>query len=242
MKFAWDLVSKISAITTFLRSRYKKADFILKESGVFSFIRPSLKLAFKGIMANCCWLAGSNSSNNFWTENWLGYRILDKIAVDVEVRFRLRAKISEFGINDCWYISKILSSQYPNICNEQDYVLGEEDKLVWKISINGNASCSKIYGSEIHSTGNFHWANHIWANSFILDAPFLSGKYFIIELPRKKKFNSVGFQFASCCHFCYSNSESLDHSFWNCPSAQFLWVDVFAKFRFQASNGERICD
>ena len=108
-----------------------KAEFTPKESRVFSSIRPSLKLTFKGIMANCCWLAGSNSSINFWMENQLGYRILDKIAIDVEVRSRLWAKILDFRINDSWYIPEIRSSQYPNICNDvHNYVLGEEDKLV----------------------------------------------------------------------------------------------------------------
>ena len=62
------------------------------------------------------WVASDNSQLHFWKDNWLGYAILDKISVDDSIKVRLRATISDFRVDDSWFIPTILNRAYPEIC------------------------------------------------------------------------------------------------------------------------------
>ena len=163
-KFIWDVISTDSLVSSFLRSGYFSSRLSLRKCGIFSSIWPGLKSLFSNLMLDSCWVTGDNSKIQFWTENWLGYSILDNIVIDDSVRDRLRATISDFRNDNSFYVPKILIDNYPDICNDiSKYVIaeGEPDRIIWKKSLDGFVSCKKLYDSEISSARDISWGKFI---------------------------------------------------------------------------------
>ena len=95
-------------------------------------------------------------------------------------------------------------------------------------------TCQRLYNNELPTAGNVSWGKFIWDSYIPPRRSVLLWKILHKRIATEEEVQRRGIHLASCCRFCFTNSESLDHLFWTCPFAKFLWLDVMCRFGFNA--------
>ena len=99
-------------------------------------------------------------------------------------------------------------------------------------------SYQRLYNNELPSAGNVSWGKFIWDSYIPPRRSVLLWKILHKRIATEEEVQRSEVQLVSCCRFCFANSESLDHLFWNSPFVKFLWSDVIGKFGFSAFTGD----
>ena len=99
-------------------------------------------------------------------------------------------------------------------------------------------SYQRLYNNELPSTGNVNWGKFIWDSYIPPRRSIILWKILHKRIATEEEVQRRGVQLVSYCRFCFANSESLDHLFWNCPFPKFLCSDVMGKFGFLAFTGD----
>lgn len=51
------------------------------------------------------WLIGQHSTVGFWTDNWLGYRLVDRLGMPEELRPKLTTSVGDYFVDGTWYFT-----------------------------------------------------------------------------------------------------------------------------------------
>ena len=113
-RVAWKLSCSNGFVYWFLCKCFLRFN-LPRVSFISSSIWPSLRDVFVDIQGSSQWLPGFGSQLNFWTSNFLGYSIADKIGIPLHYRSYLCASISDFFCDHTWYISDEFSNAFPQV-------------------------------------------------------------------------------------------------------------------------------
>ena len=135
-------------VFSFIRSRFLNAAHMPRTSHIYSSVWSSIKHCFIDIQDNSQWLASCNSNLNFWNDNWLRISISDQLAIPPSFRKNLKAKISDFYVQNSWHLPHQFKMAFPMLSADIENVTfsySAEDSFVFRPSKNGQVSCKVFY-------------------------------------------------------------------------------------------------
>lgn len=133
-KLAWEILKEKDIGLKFILQRHSTADESEVKYYISSSIWHGIDRIRQAIKADSCWVPGQNSSVKFWTDNWLGYCIADKVGIPASERAGLNQCISAFHSENEWILGDAFAEEFPQVC--ADIVAIKiasiaKDELVW---------------------------------------------------------------------------------------------------------------
>lgn len=95
-KLAWDIPTSTNKQVLFIRNRYFDESGNAINRRKVSSIRAGIHDHIGRLNDKTRWLIGQSSRVNFWSNNWLGYRICDKINIPDNVLSQLNCRIEDY--------------------------------------------------------------------------------------------------------------------------------------------------
>lgn len=147
-KLAWEIMTGKDAGLQFIQHRHST------ESGeeVRYHISSSIWLGTNRIRAaikkEICWIPGNNSKLKFWTDNWVGYFIADKVGIPEDDRQDFRQLIKEFRQEEKWVFDPQFAVQFPDICSDVAKIKiasNAEDHMIWPLHLSRELTSKVVY-------------------------------------------------------------------------------------------------
>lgn len=158
----------------------------------------------------------------FWTENWLGYIIADKVGIPLEDRANLTQNVSDFYLDSGWVLGEHFTEEYPQICADIIAIKianSTKDILVWAAHKMGEVTTKAAYNFCRTNFPIVNWDLWIWAPFILPTRSTLLWRLIWGRLLTSDILASWGIAGPSICIFCRANSDSMDHIFTMCPFA-----------------------
>ena len=162
---------------------------------------------------------------NFWNDNWLGESISDQLAIPPSFRKNLKAKISDFYVQNSWHLPHQFKMAFPMLSADIENVTfsySAEDSFVFCPSKNGQVSCKVFYHFYRPNRSRVAWGRDLWRHYLPPSRSFLLWRAIHLALPTEDVLQQRGQIFPSRCCLCFAHSESLDHIFCSCLYASSL--------------------
>ena len=197
-----------------------------RASFICSSICPSIKNIYKDFQDSSQWLPCKNSSLNFWTDNFLGYTIADKLGIPLSARRNLGALIHDVYWDGDWHISPTFGASFLDVVNDLHNVIfsvNTSDHFAWRFSSNGVFATKWAFDFFRSSSPKVAWGRDLWRHYLPPSRSFLCWRAFLYCLPTADILQHKGMCLVSICHLCFHAHESIDHVLINCPYAVALW-------------------
>lgn len=97
-KLSWDIMKGIGPLRN-LKEHYFHKDGSVRNFRWASSIWPSIHPHASRLYSSSRWLIGTRSEVDFWSDNWLGYRIIDRIQVPQHIRQTLCCKVGDYFVD-----------------------------------------------------------------------------------------------------------------------------------------------
>ncbi|KAK2658407.1 hypothetical protein Ddye_004940 [Dipteronia dyeriana] len=201
-KFTLRMLTEESLVFTYLLARFFTQDHKPRTWSVASFVWPGLKFHYTPLMIEFRWLVGHHSKVHFWSDNRLGYPLIDLVEDRSSLQPPLDSVVGEIYSDAAgWNIPTSFKASYQDVACEIENVVISTDphSLVWTCSLDGSVSCKSTHTS-------------------------------FSEIPTNIVLRARGYIFPSRCQFCYAVEEDLRHFFLNCPFVRGLWNAVSSTF------------
>lgn len=114
-KLAWDIITSSDDQTRLLRERYFTTDGQPRGVHRRSSIRSALYAHAQRIQEGSYWLIGRNSKVKFWTDNWLGYRIADRLSIPPDVLADLECTVGDYFVDGVWYFTTLFITRHLDV-------------------------------------------------------------------------------------------------------------------------------
>lgn len=90
----------------------------------------------------------------FWLDNWLGYRLVDRLGIDEIFHSFLRDRVSAFRENDDWCLTPDFVAAFPDVVDDirGTVISSHGDERLWKGSLHGDVT-SKVM--RLHTRRRF---------------------------------------------------------------------------------------
>ncbi|XP_057793119.1 uncharacterized protein LOC131009729 [Salvia miltiorrhiza] len=149
MKIAWSLIKGNSFVHKVLRSRYLTSHGYAKENVANSSVWIGLKHEINVLVDDSYAVVGNGTSTLFWHDDWLGYRIRDKVGIPPFLWNFLQQNISDYFFDGCWHFSANFVENFPEIvCDILLIPLGNVlDERFWKPSLRGDVTSSLAFAN-----------------------------------------------------------------------------------------------
>ncbi|KAL8478357.1 hypothetical protein ACS0TY_030316 [Phlomoides rotata] len=113
-KLAWDLLRNEDPAMSVVHDRYLFDNGTPRNFHRVSSIWTGVRRHFPRLISQSQWLVGTGSLVRFWTDNWLGYRISEKIGLPDELLESLVATVNDFFYDGCWHFEESFFMRYTN--------------------------------------------------------------------------------------------------------------------------------
>lgn len=180
--------------------------------------------------------SGHGSSVNFWTDNWLGYMIADKVEIPLNSRTGLTKKVSDFRSETGWIFGAHFAEEFPGICEDivaVKIVTSAMDTLVWTGDKSGQITTKAAFECCWTPFPIVNWGSWIWASFIPPTRSMLLWRLVRGNLPTANVLASWGVAGPSICVFYRSNSETRDHMFSTCSFASAIIHKIAGFFILQ---------
>jgi hypothetical protein len=95
------------------------------------------------------WLIGSGDSVLFWSDNWLGDRLLDLLLVPASIHPLLKGIVKSYTHNHSWRVPHCIVNNYPDVAQYIDKIVLPnnplQDRLVWSSSKDGELTAKQAH-------------------------------------------------------------------------------------------------
>ncbi|KAL8523191.1 hypothetical protein ACS0TY_013240 [Phlomoides rotata] len=162
-KLAWDLLRNEDPAMSVVHDRYLFDNGAPRNFYRVSSIWTGVHRHFPRLISQSQWLVGTSSLVCFWTDNWLGYKISEKIGLPDELLENLVSTVNEFYYDGCWHFEESFFMRYTRIVIDiinLKFIDGT-DKRICPNSCSGELSSRTAYGFLHSSLPNVSWADWI---------------------------------------------------------------------------------
>ncbi|XP_057803279.1 uncharacterized protein LOC131018582 [Salvia miltiorrhiza] len=215
MKMAWKLLKGEDFVFRILRSRYLNSFGLAKASVVGSSFWLSVKPEVDELVKNSYALVGNGQHTRFWTDDWLGYKICDKIAIPSFMHEFLHQSVADYFSDGVWHFSFV----------------GEKDGRFWKPSLRGDVTAALAFAQIGHRFPKVTWGSWIWNKVIPVRRSITYWRIIHGRLPTMDKLVQNGLIAPNRCSLCMVDAENIDHIFWSCPSVTPIWNEFLTWFQ-----------
>ncbi|XP_057803295.1 uncharacterized protein LOC131018600 [Salvia miltiorrhiza] len=165
LRLGWLLITADSMGFRLFRRRYLDACLRPRSPWFSSTIWLGTRAAIQTLVSDTHCSIGSGSTILFWTDNWLGYRLVDKISIPAAFHHTLRQPISDYYFDDTWHFTLDFLQVFPDIAFDiiSIPISGGEDRRAWIHSHFGEVSASLAMDHIRPSFPIVDWGKWIWA-------------------------------------------------------------------------------
>lgn len=133
---------------------------------ISSFIWHGLSRIRDDVREQICWIPGEQSQVLFWTDNWLGYSIVEKAGIPNELRDQFQNKISIYRDGDNWLLDSNFADACPEITKDVINIRipsGSRYIMVWAKHKLGQINSAAAYEYCRNEFPRVNWGSWIWA-------------------------------------------------------------------------------
>ena len=176
-------------------------------------------------------MIGRHSKLQFWTNNWLGYPLINLVSDGVSLEPPIHALVKDFMDQNGCKLPDDFSSQFSSVAHDiHQIIVRDSDTLIWRKSACGNVTCSDAYASLMGSNGFTSWGKSIWASYVPPSRSFLLWRIFHGKLPTDEAFSNRGICLPGCYKLCFKGPDSVCQFlfFFGFSFAKVAWEEIFA--------------
>jgi hypothetical protein len=226
LHLCWKLYNSQSSWANLLRDRVVRGSTIIQHH-IFSSIWCSVKDEVSVLKENCTWLLGDGKDISFWNDSWCGPPLSDQLSIPDHICQSLKASVSDFIVESNWVIPSQLSIAYPNLYSIISQItiplVAAKDKLLWKLTDDGDLCLKEAYLFKIQQIHDLPWAKCIWSPDIPPSKSLLAWRLMHSKVPTDENLMARGCLIPSMCNLCNKHTETSFHIFFECPFAVRLW-------------------
>jgi ribonuclease HI len=226
LHLCWKLFNSQSSWAILLRDRVVRGSTTIQHH-IFSSIWCSVKEEVSVLKDNCTWLLGDGKDINFWNDRRCGPPLSDQLSIPAHICQSLKASVSDFIVEGNWVIPSQLSNAYPNLYSIISQItiplVAAKDKLLWKLTDDGELSLKEAYLFKIQQIHELPWAKCIWSPDIPPSKSLLAWRLMHSKVPTDENLMARGCYIPSMCNLCNNHIETSFHIFFECPFAVRLW-------------------
>lgn len=228
LKSLWNILTKNSASSIFLKQRFKITPTSYSLHYAKSSIWPGLKKMHPLLAQGCRWLVGKGDKIHFWKDKWLSSPITQILNIQ-DKDLPLSTKVADLIHNNSWRLPPLFKHHFPHISAQIEAVTLPlnlaADRLIWENSSDGDLTFSASYDSVRGASPSLPWSKLIWAQFIPPKFSILAWKLIHKKLATDDVLKTKGCFMVSGCQMCDSMhcEESITHLFLHCSFARSLW-------------------
>ncbi|XP_057803087.1 uncharacterized protein LOC131018376 [Salvia miltiorrhiza] len=233
MKLAWNMIKGNSFAHKTLSSRYLNPQGYAKENVANSSIWIGVKHEINVLVDDSYVMVGNGRYTLFWLDDWLGYRIRDKLGIPAFLWGLLQQPISDYFFDGKWHFSENFVDNFPEIvCDILLIHLGDgHDERFWKASLRGDVTSSLAFANISHRYPKVVWGKWIWDPAVPIRRSIVCWRLIHERLPTIDCMIRQGLIVPNACPICLTAAESINHTFWGCSRVIPIWQAFLGWFR-----------
>ncbi|XP_057809152.1 uncharacterized protein LOC131023626 [Salvia miltiorrhiza] len=233
LRLGWLLITADSMGFQLFRQRYLDACLRPRSPWFSSTIWLGTRAAIQTLVSDTHCSIGSGSTILFWTDNWLGYRLVDRIGIPDTFHHALLQPISDYYFDYTWHFTLNFLQIFPDIAFDIVSVpISEgEDRRAWTHSHFGEVSASLASDHIRPCFPTVDWGKWIWAPFIPMRRSIVTWRVILGRLATASSLRRSGLVGPGWCPLCRNANEDIDHLFWDCTFARQIWRSLFGWFR-----------
>ncbi|XP_057803558.1 uncharacterized protein LOC131018881 [Salvia miltiorrhiza] len=238
MKLAWKCIKGTDFAFSIIRTRYLTGFGNAKSSLVSSPVWTSIRENVSELVDNSYSFIGDGSSTYFWLDDWLGYKLVDKLQVPHFMHEFLHQSVADYYFEGAWHFAEDFFIQFPDtVCDILLLPIGEsEDLRFWKHSVIGDVTAALAYSRICHSFPKVRWGDWIWENYIPVRRSIVCWRIIQSRLPTLDVLIRQGTLGPNRCSLCGAAEETISHLFWECSVVRPIWMNFLGWFH-QGDSG-----
>ncbi|XP_057771087.1 uncharacterized protein LOC130990877 [Salvia miltiorrhiza] len=238
MKMAWRIIHGQEYGPSILKTRYLTKFGYAKHHSASSPFWTSIRQHVDDLVENSFAYIGTGRNTYFWKDDWLGYRLLDKLRIPPFMNDYLNQAVDDYYYDGIWHFTAEFVINFPDVV--VDILLlpigEEEDCRLWKSSVNGTVTAAAAYATQGHHFPKVSWGSWIWEKFIPERRSLLCWRIIHRRLPTFDCLMTRGLMGPNRCAICGVAEESINHLFWECGSIQPIWKELMAWFNKDYSH------
>lgn len=233
MSLAWKLLRNETPSLSVVRRRLFTPKMMELYRTASSSVWPGLRPIVLTLRDNSFSIVGCGAATTFLTDNWLGYRLVDRLQVPKHMHCLFSERVSDYYANGIWSFTTFFVEMHPNIIMDILHVpvaVDLADDRVWMSSMMGDVTPAI---AKMHLKPRYpivKWGSWIWDSLIPVRRSLVVWRLLHARLPTLDFIGRHGFVEPNCCFLCQQNAESLDHLFLDCELARTAWIWLFQHF------------
>lgn len=207
LKSLWNILTKNSASSIFLKQRFKITPTSYSLHYAKSSIWPGLKKMHPLLAQGCRWLVGKGDKIHFWKDKWLSSPITQILNIQ-DKDLPLSTKVADLINNNSWRLPPLFKHHFPHISAQIEAVTLPlnlaADRLIWENSSDGDLTFSASYDSVRGASPSLPWSKLIWAQFIPPKFSILAWKLIHKKLATDDVLKTKGCFMVSGCQMCDS--------------------------------------
>ncbi|XP_057771151.1 uncharacterized protein LOC130990949 [Salvia miltiorrhiza] len=232
MKLAWRMIKGQDWAHNILRSRYLNSFGYAKLSIANSTVWIGVKQEVNRLVDDSYSCIDRGESTYFWKDDWLGYKLVDKLKIPHYMHDFLNFSIQDYFYDEVWHFSASFVNRFPEIV--ADILLlpmtGDKDHRYWKHSVKGEVTAALAFSSICHRFPQVSWGKWIWEPYIPVRRSILCWRVIHGRLPTLDILIRQGMIVPNGCPICLMDGESIDHIMWQCGKVRSIWKDFLSWF------------
>ncbi|XP_057811785.1 uncharacterized protein LOC131026023 [Salvia miltiorrhiza] len=233
MKLAWNMIKGNSFAHKVLRSRYLKPHGYDKDNVANSSVWIGVKHEINDLVDDSYAVVGNGMLTLFWLDDWLRYKICDKLGIPTFLWGFLQHSISDYFFDGCWHFSANFVESFPDIvCDILLIPLSNApDERFWKPSLRGDVTFSLAFANISNRYPKVVWGKWIWDPAVPIRRSLTCWRLIHGRLPTIDCLIRQGLIAPNACPICLITAESINHIFWDCTKVMPIWATLLGWFR-----------
>ncbi|XP_057770894.1 uncharacterized protein LOC130990686 [Salvia miltiorrhiza] len=230
---AWRLVKGKDLMAATLSTRYLNSFGHAKNNIGSSPFWTSVRDHVTQLVDDSYSLIGVGAATMFWCDDWLGYRLTDKLKIPCYMFDFLTQAVDEYFFDGIWHFSEDFIINFPDVVI--DILLlpigGDEDTRFWKHSVSGEVTSATAYSHTSQDFPKVLWGNWIWERFIPERRSIVCWRVIHQRLPTVDNLIRRGIQGPNRCALCGKAEESINHLFWDCEMIKPIWGEFLYWFQ-----------
>ncbi|XP_057811426.1 uncharacterized protein LOC131025643 [Salvia miltiorrhiza] len=233
MKMAWKMVQGQDFAFAVLRTRYLTLFGYAKLNIASSPYWTGIREHVNQLVDNSFSYVGKGSTTYFWKDDWLGYKLVDKLRIPTFMHEFLNQAIDDYFFDGIWHFTEDFIIHCSDIV--VDILLlpfgEEEDQRFWKSSLTGEVSAALAFAANNHCFPKVCWGSWIWEKFIPEHRSLLTWRLIHRRLPTQDILIRHGKMVGpNRCALCGRDEETISHLFWRCSEVKLAWHEFLEWF------------
>ncbi|XP_057806239.1 uncharacterized protein LOC131021166 [Salvia miltiorrhiza] len=159
MKLAWNVIKGGDIASDVLRSRYLTPHGHARKNVANSSIWLGLKHEITDLVSSSYSAIGDGRSTLFWTDNWLGYRLCDRMGILGFLWEALNHSVADYCFEGVWHFTESFVQNFPDIVGDILLLQMQHnaDTRLWQHSLRGNVTSALAFANISHRYPQVSW-------------------------------------------------------------------------------------